>query len=249
MSSTNNFMYVDAHCHCPDYDVSELEKFMNMGILLISVSEDWNTVKKNLFLKEKYGDRIHVCIGIHPWTVEKYSIRDAERIIQIAVEENIKCLGEIGLDTRFVPGTIERQREFFHLFLSAAREYGFSVNLHTPGTWREVYELLIRYDIGRAYFHWYTGPLNLLEAIASTGYFIGANPAWRLQVKHRRILEEAPLDVLITESDGPYKYRNMELSPTMVINTIDYLAEQRGISRDVVAEKVFSNAKKFLGFG
>ncbi len=243
-----NPRYVDMHCHCTDYDLETVKRYLEGGYMLVSVSEDWESIMKNLEYLEELGDKgFTACMGIHPWVAHKHSAVDARRVVELAVERNVDCLGEIGLDKVFVPMTLDRQREIFTVFLEAAHEYDLAVNLHTPGTWSIVYDMLVKYDVQRAYFHWYTGPIRLLEYIRSTGYYIGANPAWRIQGKHRRILEAAPIEVIVTESDAPYEYKGVKFSPDMIPGTIESLARNRGISVDEVLDIVLNNAKKLLG--
>ncbi len=231
--------YIDMHNHGHELDEETLLKFKDDYILVI-VSDDLETSHKTIELSRKYGF-IKPCIGIHPWSIGDATIDDLERIAEIVDKEDIRCLGEIGLDTRFVAKTINKQRMFFRKFLELAREYDLLLNLHTAGTWKEVLDLLIRYDIDKAYFHWYTGPLNLLEEIADKGYYIGANPAWKIQAKHRRVLEYAPLDIILTESDAPYKYRGLEMSPELIKDTIEFLAETKDTSINSTRSSVYRN--------
>ncbi len=241
-------MYVDMHCHCNELSIKEIDRYIKNGYILVAVSEDWESIREVLEYYRKYPGKLIPCLGIHPWVIHRYSAEDAHRIVKLVLENDIKCLGEVGLDTIFVPKTIEHQRTIFRIFVDAAKEYGLILNLHTPGTWREVYEILIRNSIDRAYFHWYTGPLKLLEDIEATGYYIGANPAWRIQGKHRRILEHVSLDMVITESDAPYRYKGIMLRPEMVRDTIRFLAESRSMDFEEVRNRILSNAKKLLGF-
>ncbi len=231
--------YIDMHNHGHELDEETLLKFRDDYILVI-VSDDLETSLKTLELSRKYGF-IKSCIGIHPWSIGEASIDDLNRIVEIVDKEDIRCLGEVGLDTRFVAKTIDKQRLFFQKFLELAREYDLLLNLHTAGTWREVFDLLVKYDIDRAYFHWYTGPLGLIDEIADKGYYIGANPAWKIQEKHRRVLEYAPLDIIVTESDAPYKYRGLEMSPELIRETIEYLADLKGLSTESIRSTIYRN--------
>lgn len=243
----NNMKYVDFHCHCAEFSINELRNYVEKGVFLVCVSEDNETSYKTIKLREELGGMVYPCVGIHPWEANKYTQKDAEKIVELAVGSNIRCIGEVGLDKRFVPQTIDRQRELFNVFLKTAREYDMLLNLHTAGTWKEVYSLLLKHDINRAYFHWYTGPLSLLEEIEAVGYFVGVNPAWRIQEKHRRVIMSTDLASIITESDGPYKYKGMMLNPLMVIDTIDYIADVKGLDKETVVSKILSNMCRALG--
>ncbi len=231
--------YIDMHNHGHELSEDIILRFKDDYILVV-VSDDLETSHKTIELSKKYNF-IKPCIGIHPWNIEEASKEDLVKVIEIINNEDIRCLGEVGLDTRFVAKTIDKQRLFFRKFLELAREYNLLLNLHTAGTWREVLDLLIRYDIDRAYFHWYTGPLNLLDEIVDKGYYIGANPAWKIQAKHRRVLEYAPLNVIITESDAPYKYRGLEMSPELIKDTVKFLAEAKDMRMENVRASIYRN--------
>lgn len=237
--------YIDMHCHCYEYGIKDLLFFINKNILLVCVSDDPESAVKTLELRDKLSGVVP-CIGIHPWEAHKYSETEAEKIVELAVKNNIKCLGEIGLDKRFVPKTYDHQLRIFNVFLKAAKEYDLVLNLHTAGAWREVYELLIKNDIKRAYFHWYTGPLNLLDEITSSGYYIGINAAWKIQEKHRRVIAYASLDSIITETDAPYKYKSLNLRPDLVIETVEYIARAKNVSSKDVLLKININYEKLF---
>ena len=240
-------MIIDMHCHAHEYDEESIVEFISQGILLVSVADDPATSHKNILLGEKYKGSLVPCVGIHPWEASKYSAADAEKLVAQALENNVKCIGEVGLDRLFVAKTIDKQKSIFQRFLEAARTHDFIFNLHTPRTWREVFELLVKYDVKRAYFHWYTGPLDLLKDIESMGYFIGINPAALIQEKHRRIIEKAPLSIMITESDGPYKYKSLKLNPFLIRNTIELISKIKEVDTRSVINKIELNAKKILG--
>ncbi len=231
--------YVDMHNHGYELGEDVLEGYSRDYILVV-VADDLESSFRVLELARKY-DYVKPCIGIHPWSIGETPLEHLDEIARAVDKYDVRCLGEVGLDTRFVARTIEKQRVFFRKFLELAREYDLLLNLHTAGTWREVYEMLIRYDISRAYFHWYTGPLSLLEEIRDKGYYIGANPAWRIQARHRRVLEEAPLDMVVTESDAPYRYKGITMKPELVKDTVDYLAEIKGVNRDAVVSTIYRN--------
>ncbi len=242
--------YVDAHSHAYEYGEKLSEVTAGLNIVVVIVGDDYETSLRVLELARRHGFVVP-CVGLHPWSVNELgrekALREARRIVELALERGVKCFGEIGLDTKFVPESIEAQREVFRLFLEAARDHGIRLNLHTAGTWEEVLRLVQRYDIGYANFHWYTGPLNLLEEIAASGYTISINPAVKIQRKHREVVARAGLDVMLTESDAPYKYRGMELSPRMIPEVVKEIAVIKGLEEGEVAEAVWRNFKKYWG--
>ena len=231
-------MLVDMHVHC--YELGDLAKYIGK-VKLVCVSDDPVSSQATLKLQEKYKE-VEACVGVHPWVAHEYGTNAIKTMLnEVIGKDSVKCLGEVGLDKKFKPNTFEKQLEVFAIFVEYAKEYDLVLNIHAADAWREVLEILKTNDVSRAYFHWYTGPIDVLEEIQNEGYFIGANPAWIIQNKHRRVLEIVNLNHVITESDAPYNYRGLEMTPDMVENTVKFLARTRNISVSYVEEIVYRN--------
>ena len=231
-------MLVDFHCHA--HELEDLEKYS--GIIMVAVSDDYESSVKTLLLSEKHPNIIPA-IGLHPWSLDKAPVEEAYRVSSLLDSHDVRILGEIGLDKRFKPHTWDKQLEVFRIFLREASEHGLAVNLHAPGAWRETLREVLRYEPPVASFHWYTGPLNTLRELVSVGYYVSINPSARIQAKHRMIAREAPLTSLLTESDAPYNYRGIRLDPLMVRESIMIIAEEKELDAGAVEKQVWSNFK------
>lgn len=242
-----NYEYVDVHSHVHEYNDNALQEILaSENIVIVAVGDDFESSRRVVELSRAYSSRIVACVGLHPWSIKNLddSLREAERVIRLALENNVHCLGEVGLDTKFVAETIDAQREVFKLFLETARDHSLILNLHTAGTWEEVYRLLIRYDIPYANFHWYTGPLHLLRELVEAGYSISVNPAVFIQKKHQKVVQSAPLEIMLTESDSPYKYKGIEMHPRLVIDVVREIGRLKGVSADEVKEVIKENFER-----
>lgn len=235
-------MLIDAHCHCHEFSDEELAKFS--GIKLVGVSDDATSSARTLELSERIG--LVPCLGIHPWHVDRSTPADLSTTLKLIERSNAPCIGEVGLDKKFVPETYEKQREVFSAFLRLAKEYDLVLNVHAPDAWADVVEALRKADVDKAVIHWYTGPLALLEDIGRYGYYITINPAVKIQKKHRDVAEAARPDMVLLESDGPYEYRGLKLQPPMVKETIKVLAEIWRMSEDDVVDRVYYNASRLF---
>ncbi len=233
---------VDAHCHLHDFTDTRIRELAEK-FTIVAVSDDEPSSIKTLRLAETY-DTVIPCVGVHPWCADKVTMDEVERTCRLA--ERALCIGEVGLDTKFVPDTIERQREIFTKFLQVAREYSLPVNLHSAGTWREVYEMLLRYDIERAVFHWYTGPLDLLEDIVRHGFYVSINVAVKIQKKHQEVAKRLPLENMLLESDGPYTYRGLELEPGLIQESVKVLSQLLKVDSETIVEKARSNLARLF---
>lgn len=235
-------MLIDAHVHCSDLE--DIETYALSGnYVFVCVAEDLRTSNRVVELSRRYHS-LEPCIGVHPWFAHEYSVQEIVNVLNGFIgNENVRCLGEVGLDKRFKPNTFKKQLEVFSVFVEYARDYDLVLNLHAADAWIDVFELIYRKDINRAYFHWYTGSVELLHQIESVGYYVGINPAWKIQQKHRNIAEKANLVNILTESDAPYNYRGLVMTPALVEDTIKYLSEVKGLDPSTVKERVYSNYK------
>ncbi len=231
---------IDAHSHATEYPRQELEYYKEKNIIIVAVADDLETSLKTLQLHKEY-ENIQPCIGIHPWNIGKTPSTHLDEIDKLVSRMKNPCIGEVGLDTMFVPETIQRQREFFNKILKTAREYNAVLNLHTPGTWNEVYNLLVKNDINKAMFHWYTGPTQLISLIQETGYYISINAAAKIQKKHQKTIEETNLKYMLTESDGPYKYRGIRLNPLMINDLLSIISLIKDTSIHNVRKQIYNN--------
>jgi len=241
------FKALDAHCHLHEYSNDRIAQLKNLGIAVIAVSDDYPSSLRTLELSKTF-DFVIPALGLHPWEVEPSTIEDAKRIIEEirSNRDRVRIVGEVGLDAKFKPHTLMFQEKVFYEFLDVARELRLCMNLHSVNTWNRVLELVYRNDIPCAVFHWYTGPLDLLQKIRDCGYFISINPAIKIQEKHRRVVEVAPLDMVLLESDAPYRYRGMVLEPQMIFETLEIIARVKGLKREEVLEQIIKNSKRFL---
>jgi TatD DNase family protein len=65
-------------------------------------------------------------------------------------------------------------------------------------------ELLLEHSILNAIFHWYSGPLGVLDRILAAGFYLSVGPAMIQSAKGRRIIARLPRDRVLVETDGPF---------------------------------------------
>ncbi len=231
---------VDSHIHLHEYGDFWV-RYCDGRYLLVAVSDDLDSSFKTLEISRKCSFVVPA-VGVHPWNAERALPEEVlPRVEKLVVEERVRVLGEVGLDRAFQAETYDAQMKLFLGFLKIARDYELGMNIHAAGAWREVFNLIKSYRIPTAIFHWYTGPHDLLNEIVAEGYFIGINPAVIIQKKHEEVLRRAPLEAILTESDGPYKYRGLTLGPEMLKDLVNKIAEVKSVSPEVVVEQVRRN--------
>lgn len=241
---------IDMHAHLHEYSDSEIESMLEADgrLVIVAVSDDLRSAWRTIELWERYPDRIVPCIGFHPWNVKEGKVWEAWEVLRLAERFGPPCIGEVGLDKRFVDEYTWRvQNAVFDSFLNLAEETAAMVNVHSPSAWKHVAWRLSSLEDARIMYHWYTGPVTLARAIEGYKTFFSINSALRIQEKSVKVATALPLDYIVVESDGPYEYRGLKLSPLMIPGTLKLLAEIKGLPLDDVVDAVARNSQRIIG--
>ncbi|MEM5827909.1 MAG: TatD family hydrolase [Candidatus Aenigmatarchaeota archaeon] len=242
-SKFKKFKYFDIHCHAYEYSEKDIENFIENKILIFSVSEDFESIQKNIEISKKFN--IPFFIGIHPWNSHKVSKSEIKKLEEIAKNYNCIGIGEIGLDKVFFSKTLETQKEIFIEQLKIAKEFDLPINIHSLGTLKEVLDLVIKFDIKNANFHWIKYS-KYVEEIKNLGYFCSFNINVRYEENHRKCLEVLDLKNILTESDGPYKYKNLEMKSLDVIEVIKEISNFYNVGENKILKQIKRNTKRFI---
>ncbi len=195
---------------------------------------DYASSVETLSLKDK---SVLKGVAIHPWNVNKEKI---EKVLPLI--DKADFVGEIGLDYKYSDAPKELQIKYFEEFLKNSQ--GKTVNVHSVNSWNDVLNILVKHDIKRAIIHWYSGPKELLKDIEGAGYFITINPSVTFQEKHKIIAENAPPNIVLTESDGGYVYKEKLLEPTQIPFVINFLSKTWNEDEEQVKRRIEINFRK-----
>ncbi len=114
--------------------------------------------------------------------------------------------------------------------------------MHSRRAERNVLDILIDNKIKKAVFHWYSGPLSLIDKMIDDGHYFSINPAMIKSKNGQKIIERIRPDRIITETDGPYvKIQGNPAQPGDVNLVISYLKEVWNIPIEEVKLKIRKN--------
>jgi len=239
---------VDSHVHLYDFSDREVEDILNADkrLIIVAVSDDPESAMRTLELAETWAPRVVPCVGFHPWNIrEGKGLTMAWESARLAMRAGVKCIGEVGVDRKFLDkSTIPIQLEIFRLMVRTAKELDAGLNIHSPDAWGLALQVLREEEHFKAVLHWYTGPKTLLEEMRSLGVYASINAAVRVQRKSMEIARVAPLDVVVFESDGPYLYKGLKLNPLMARETVEIVAEMRGVDAGLLGEDAAARSLK-----
>jgi len=238
---------VDSHTHLEDLDdlPESLEEAKAAGVCgIIAVGMDIESNKKILKIAAANSQFVYAALGYHPWEIKEEEVEANLSFIQDHVEEGV-ALGEIGLDYK-IKVKKELQWKVFEELLDIALESNKPVIIHCRYSHRRAFEVVGEKKIKRAVFHWYSGPVDLLDKIMSMGYFISATPALVYSPPHQEAIRRAPLERILLETDTPVSYQGKESRPKDVWISLEQVARLKKLDPNIVSEQTTTNASQFF---
>ncbi len=242
-----SYSLVDGHAHLDELDdLSEsLEKARAAGVCgIIAVGMEIDSNQKVLKIAEGNKGYVYPSLGYHPWEIIEEEVETNLSFIRDHVGEGV-ALGEIGLDYK-IKIKKELQWKVFAELLDIALESNKPVIVHCRFSHRRAFEMARERKINRAVFHWYSGPVDLLDKILSMGYLISATPALVYSSVHQEAIKRAPIERILLETDTPVSYQGREARPEDVWISLEEVAKLKNLDPSFVAEQTKGNASNFF---
>ncbi len=254
---------IDTHAHLDHLENlgQALKDAVESGVeAIVAVSMDLESCRKNLVIK-KNTDRpkIFLAMGIHPEKASRADLGPCLDFIRQHAGE-LAAVGEIGLDfwykwVRKDEARKSEQRNVFRAFLEVAKELNLPAVIHSRGVWRECLETAQSVGVRKAVFHWYSGPVDVLNEIIKAGYFVSTSPSVAYSPQSREAIASAPIERTLIETDSPVHYHGLEASegfhaePKDVLRTLKAYCELKGMEEERAAAILNRNAREVFGIG
>lgn len=251
----------DTHAHLdhlPNLDLA-LDEAHKAGVEgIVAVSMDLPSCQKNLEIKKnKSRPEIYLAMGMHPSEADLEEVPLCTQLIEENVQE-LKAIGEIGLDFwyKWVKKDLRKKEEqikVFHHFLALAKKLNLPVIIHSRGAWQECLDMVKEAGLSKALFHWYSGPVDILEQIMAAGFYVSTGPSLAYSPQSREAISKASIERLLIETDCPvhYKEENSEetfqSSPKDVFRTLKAYCQLKNMKKEDALGIFNSNAKSFFG--
>ena len=239
---------IDSHCHIDLYDnplqiVNECER---LGIITIGMTNLPSHFKMGARHLLNYR-KVRLALGMHPLYAKFHK---EEFPIFLECLNQTSYIGEIGLDfSKEGVDTINMQLETFKFIMNAVKDKNKILSIHSRKAEKEVLQLLTENNIQSAIFHWYSGPLTLIDKIVDAGFFFSVNPAMIKSKSGQIIIQRIPRSNILTESDGPFIENNGKpLKPSDLSLVTNYLSTLWNISEKNVQETITDNFRKLLSY-
>jgi TatD DNase family protein len=244
-------MFIDSHCHLVykglvEDQASVLDRARAAGVsgmLNISTREsEWDAV---VGVAEREAD-VWASVGIHPHEADAHPEIDAAKLIARAAHPRVIAIGESGLDYYYDKSDREQQRTSFRAHITAARETGLPLIVHTRDAEDDTAEILAEEMAKGAYtgvIHCFTASQDFADKALNLGLYISISGI--VTFKNAKDLQASaatiPNDRLLIETDAPFlapvPHRGKSCEPAFVADTARFLSELRGVSVETLAEQ------------
>ena len=247
----------DTHAHYDDEDFDAdryelLESMKEHGVgTIVNIGASMRSCKTTLALAEKYPF-VYGALGVHPSDCGTMTEEDIQWIKANAANEKIVAIGEIGLD--YYWDNVERdvQKKWFVRQLEIAKETGLPVIIHSRDAAQDTLEIMKveHKDTTGGVIHCFSYGVEMDREYLNMDYFIGVGGVLTFKngKKLKEVVEYAPMDKLVLETDCPYlapvPYRGKRNSSLYLTHVVEEMAAIKGMSVEDVIRVTAENAKR-----
>ena len=272
-------MLIDTHSHLnfnsfKDDSGEIIQKCLDSDIWIINVGSQYSTSKRAIEISKNYKQGVYASVGLHPIHVTSGLVKikadpeetiyqeefDYEKYKELALSENVKAIGEIGLDYYWKPKTKiklklfkEKQIDLLSQQLKLSKDLNLPVILHCRMAHKDLINFLKNETRPeKAVAHGFVGNTEELREYLNFGYYIGCNGIIFKKIEgidFNENIKRIPLEKILLETDCPYlspldkEERNTPLNLKYIAQRI---ADIKKISFEKVADTTFQNAKNLF---
>jgi len=269
-----NSLYSDAHCHFRHlpYDAVKptIKRIEDAGVeLALVASVDVGSSEQEVSTAERFGI-LKACVGIHPWNADLCNKSAIRKLKELAANENVVAISEIGLDyfsrrnrekNKFENIYIDKdiQRTAFREQLRLAKELELPVIVHDRVPDQEVLDMLEAEGNAKtgAVIHGfdkdsaYARRCVELGIYMSIGFgklmpeFLATTPIHqRPMIKVVPEKERDALKEVIAQTDLKYLLTDSDRQGDGVFAIVKKIAEIKGLTKEDVAYATTQNLRK-----
>lgn len=220
---------------------------------IVNVGYDIESSQESLYLSKDY-ESIYVAVGIHPHNAKNVEKGYIGKLRDLAKNDKVKAIGEIGLDYYRDISPRDLQREIFIEQLELAVSLDLPVIIHQREAERDVISIINSYKkrLKGGIFHAFSGVEEFLSDYIDIDFYygIGGVITYKNANKLRNIVKKLPIERLLVETDCPYltpvPFRGKRNEPSFIKFIRDHLSLVLGISIDEVNNILYKNTKRIL---
>lgn len=253
-------MIFDTHAHYDSEQFDEdreilLASMKEAGVgMIVNVAASYESCFEVPKLAEKYPF-MYAAVGVHPDEVGDLNEETFARMKEQFKLDKVVAVGEIGLDYYWDKESHEIQKKWFVRQMDLAKEMSLPIIVHSRNAAKDTMDLMKaeRADYLRGVIHCYSYSLEHAKEYMNMGYYLGIGGVvtFKNAKKLKEVVEYAPLDYLLLETDSPYlapePYRGKRNCSLYLNYVAEEIARIKKISYEEVVETTKKNAQELFG--
>lgn len=250
-------MIFDTHAHYDDEEFEAdrdalLKSLPEHGIeAAVNVAADLASTERTLKLIRQYPF-LYGTAGVHPDNVKELDEGKLAWLGETAREPKMVAIGEIGLDYYWKESDPEIQKHWFSRQLDLAEELKLPAVIHSRDAANDTLEMMKSHRAGEigGVIHCFSYGKEMAREYLNMGLYLGIGgvSTFKNGKKLKEVVEYAPIEQLVLETDSPYlspePFRGKRNSSLNLPYVVKAVAELKGISEEEVAEITNRNAKR-----
>ena len=245
--------FFDSHAHYNDLKFDEdreqiLQKIQAEKVTKITcVGYNIKSSELAVNLSKEY-DFLYATVGISPNDIDDVELDKIEQIRDLAKNDKVVAIGEIGLDYYWNKENKEKQKEFFVKQIELADSLDLPIVIHCRDAVMDVLKNRIN-PKKRGIFHCCMLNKELIKEAVKLGFYISFSGNITFKTAKPEVcIEEVPVDKILIETDSPYltpePFRGMRNDSRNVKLVAKKIAQIKKMQVEQVAKITFENAEK-----
>jgi len=222
-----------------------IEKAITLGTCV-------NTSTQCIEIANKYSN-VFATVGTHPHDAKDFKDKDVLIYEEMAKEDKVIAIGEIGLDYHYDFSPRDKQIYAMNRQMELAKKLDFPVVYHVREAFGDFLPMVQNGEThNNAVMHCYGGSIESAKICLDAGMLISFTGVitFKNANKIKKVVDYIPLDRLMIETDCPYMapvpYRGKRNEPKYVLEVARAMAEIKGISIEEMIDITYNNAVRFF---
>ncbi|WP_440875062.1 TatD family hydrolase [Thalassotalea sp. PLHSN55] len=235
--------------------VIERAQEANVVAMLVTGTNVSESIKAHQLCLQ-YPNYLYSTAGVHPHDADNVSDDYLDELRRLAQFQQVKAIGECGLDFNRNFSKPEQQLKVFAEQIALASELELPLFLHQRDAFEPWMELLQPFinKVPAMVSHCFTGSLSEVKQCLDAGMYIGIT-GWLCDPKRGQALRDLvsyiPLDRLMIETDAPYltpknirpKPKSSRNEPSYLCHIVNRLSELTGYTEQELIKNSVANTR------
>ena len=206
-------MIFDTHAHYDDEAYNEdrdtlLNSMKENGVgRIMNVGASMQSTKDAVALAKQY-DFIYAAVGVHPTESGDLTEKDMECLYQLAKEEKVRAIGEIGLDYYYNEPPKEIQKKWFVRQIDLAKETNLPIIIHSRDAAKDTLDIIKagQGDKTGGVVHCFSYSWEMAKIYLGMGFYLGIGGVvtFKNSKKLKEVVAKTPIEQIVLETDAPY---------------------------------------------